>query len=235
MLSLLYISDLYSGMVSIVSSQCLQGASLNVSTETFPLTEDLLFVAPQRILQYVIVPDMRFNCYGYVTSWSALTVVDSTANFLSFVDYWITFTIWRPNPNKGYDLVGTSLVSFENLQVDPIDNSTGLAPQRYSYFRFVNRQPIGNLSFQPGDVIGWTIQRSLEFLTTITGPVSVVYRKATTQDQGSVDILYYSSSNDTRDTVCSIGHCERRTNESSVLPYLNIHYSELDPVLLLLV
>ena len=131
--------------------------------------------------------------------------------------------------------MSTSFVSFENLQVDPIDNSTGLAPQRYSYFRFVNRQPIGNLSFQPGDVIGWTIERSLEFLTTITVPVSVLYRKATTQDQGSVHILYYSSSNDTRDTVCSIGHCERQTNESSVLPYLNIHYSELDSVLLLLV
>ena len=161
-------------------SQCLQGASLNVSTETFPLTEDLLFVAPKRSLQYVIVPEMRFNCYGNVTSWSALTVVDSTANFLSILDYWITFTLWRPNANKGYNLVGISFVSFENLQVDPIDNFSGLAPQRYSYFRFMNREPFGNLSFQPGDVIGWTIERSLEELTTITGPVSVVYRKATT-------------------------------------------------------
>ena len=211
----------------MVSSQCLQGASLNVSTETFPLTEDLLFVAPKRSLQYVIVPEMRFHCYGNVISWSALTVVDSTANFLSILDYWITFTLWRPNANKGYDLVGTSLVSFENLQVDPIDNFSGLAPQRLSYFRFVKRVPASsNLSFQPGDVIGWTIERTLEGLTSIIGPVSVVYRKATNQDQGSVDILYYSSSNDTRDTVCSIGHCEELTNESSVLPYLNIHYSE---------
>ena len=212
----------------MVSSQCLQGASVNVSTETFPPTEDLLFVAPQSRLQHVIVPEMRFNCYGYVTSWSALTVVDSTANFLSLLDYFITFTLWRPNENIGYDLVGTSLVSFENLQVDPIDNSTGLAPQRYSYFRFVSKPSNagGNLSFQPGDVIGWTIERSLEELTTITGPVSVIYRKATTQNQGSVDILYFSSSNDTRDTICSIGHCEELTNASSVLPYINVHYSK---------
>ena len=212
----------------MVSSQCLQGASLNVSTETFPPTEDLLFVAPQRNLQYVIVPEMRFNCYGYVTSWSALTVVDGTANFLSFLDYWITFTLWRLNENKGYDLVGTSLMSFENLQVDPIDNSTGLAPQRYSYFRFESKPSNagGNLSFQPGDVIGWTIERSLEEFTTITGPVSVIYRKATTQNQGSIDILYFSSSNDTRDTICSIGHCEELTNASSVLPYINVNYSK---------
>ena len=223
-------------MVSLVSSQCLQGASLNVSTETFPPTEDLLFVAPKRNLQYVIVPEMTFNCYGYVTSWSALTVVDSTANFVSILDYFITFTLWRPNANKGYDLVGTSLVSFENLQVDPIDSFSGLAPQQLSYFQFVKRVPASsNLSFQPGDVIGWTIERSLEFLTTITGPMSVIYKKATTQDQGSVHILYYFSSNDTRDTVCSIGHCEELTNESSVLPYLNIHYSESVSVLLLLV
>ena len=211
----------------MVTSQCLQGANLNVSTETFPPTEDLLFVAPQSRLQQVIVPEMRFNCYGYVTSWSALTVVDNTTNLLSLLDYWITFTLWRPNANKGYDLVGTSLVSFDNLQMDPIDNSTGLVPQRYSYFRFVNREPTGNLSFQPRDVIGWTIERNLEVLANITGPVSVVYRKATNRDQGSVDILYFSYSNNTReDTVCSIGHCERLTNESSVLPYINIHYSE---------
>ena len=139
----------------MVSSQCLQGASVNISTATFPPTEDLLFVAPQSNVQSVIVPEMRFNCYGYVTSWSALTVVDSTANFLSFLEYWITFTLWRPNVNKGFDLVGTSLVSFKNLQVDPIDNSAGLAPPRFSYFRFANRRSnAGNLSFQPGDMIG---------------------------------------------------------------------------------
>ena len=72
------------------------------------------------------------------------------------------------------------------------------------------------------------MERTLEGLTSIIGPVSVVYRKATNQDQDSVDILYYSSSNDTRDTVCSNGHCEELTNQSSVLPYLNIHYSESD-------
>ena len=111
----------------MVSSQCLQRASV-ISTASFPPTENLLFVTPQSNIQYVIVLEMRFNCYGYVTSWSALTVVDGTANFLSFLDYWITFTLWRPHINKGYDLVGTSLVSIEKLQVDPIDNSAGLAP-----------------------------------------------------------------------------------------------------------
>ena len=70
----------------MVPSQCLQGANLDVHTETFTPTEDLLVVPPQRNLQYVIVPEVRFNCYGLVTSWSALTVVDSTANLLALLD-----------------------------------------------------------------------------------------------------------------------------------------------------
>ena len=211
----------------MVTSQCLQGSDVNISTATFPATEDLLFVEPQNKLQYVIVPEMKFSCYGNITSWSALTVVDSTANFLSILDYWITFTLWRPRPgNTGYDLVGTNLVAFENLQVDPVDNSTGLAPQRFSYFTFVNKEPTSTISFQPGDVVGWTIERSLVGLTTITGPVSVVYKKAKNQDSRSFDIMYRSVVNYTRDTVCSLRSCEEFTIARSVIPYITVHYGK---------
>jgi len=128
----------------MVASQCLQGSVVNVSSADFPATEDLLYVAPQRNLQYVIVPEMKFNCYGNITAWSALTLVDSTGNLLSVLDYVITF-------------------------------------QRFSYFKFDKKQPTSNkvLSFQPGDVVGWTIERSLETPMTIIGPISVVYRRAT--------------------------------------------------------
>ena len=212
----------------MVTSQCLQGSDVNISAASVPATEDLLYVAPQKSLQYAIVPEMKFNCYGNITSWSALTVVDSAGNFPSLLDYWLTFTLWRPRPgNTGYDLVGTNLVAFENLQVDPIDNSTGLAPQRFSYFRFVNRVPASTtISFQPGDVVGWTVERSLVGLTTITGPVSVVYRRAKNQDSRSFDIKYMSAMNDTRDTVCSLGSCEEFTTAESVVPYVTVHYGK---------
>ena len=222
------ISISLSGMAGVVTSQCLQGSDVNISTATFPATEDLLYVAPQQSLQYVIVPEMKFSCYGNITSWSALTVVDSTDSFLSNLDYWITFTLWRPRPgNTGYDLVGTNLVSFENLQVDPIDNSTGLAPLRYSYFRFMGRVPARTtISFQPGDVVGWTVERSLVDLTTINAPVSVVYRRANSQDPHSFDIKYMSAMNNTRDTACSLGGCEEFTTAESVVPYVTVHYGK---------
>ena len=100
----------------------------------------------------MMVPEMTFNFYGYVSSWSALTVAEGRG-FLSFFQVLIiglhSLYIWRPNANKNYDLLGTRLVPFQNLQVDPIDNSIGLAPPFCSYFRFVNRlSNAGNLSFQ---------------------------------------------------------------------------------------
>ena len=211
----------------MVMSKCLQGSDADISTANFPATEDLLFVEPQKKLQYVIVPEMKFNCYGNITSWSAFTVVDSTENLHSTLTYWLTFTLWRPRPgNTGYDLVGTNLVSFENLQVDPVDNSTGLAPQRFSYFRFVNKEPTSTISFQPGDVVGWTIERSLVGLATVIGPMSVVYRRAKNQDSRSFDMWNRSSINDTRDTECFFGNCEEFSTAKSVLPYVTVHYGK---------
>ena len=98
MLSLLYISDLYSGVVSMVSSHYWQEASLNVSTENFPPTEDLLFVLPKRNLQYVIVPEMRFNCYSDVVTSSAIEIQTHQCKLQWQLDCCTQFVHWLAQP-----------------------------------------------------------------------------------------------------------------------------------------
>ncbi len=156
-----------------MAQQCLEGNTLDTSST--PDTEDLMYLTPQVQLQHVIAPQLRFNCYGYITSWSARTVVDNNPSFLTQLSYQITFTLWRPR-NDGsqgnYDLVGRNDLTFELSEdkLTPIDNSSGLVPDRYYYFTFQNKAPLENqnLSFQPGDVVGWNVER-VRF--GITGPI----------------------------------------------------------------
>ena len=88
--------------------------------------------------------------------------------------------------------------------ITPINNSSGLVPERYAYFSYQNKRPLENvnISFQPGDVLGWNIKKAIGRTRTITGPVLVVYRERTSQDQGSVDLVYIS--NVAIRTYCSI-------------------------------
>ena len=111
--------------------------------------------------------------------------------------------------------------------ITPIDNSSGLVPERYAYFSFQNKSPIENrnLTFQPGDVVGWNIEKAIGIASTITGPVLVVHREGTSQDQESVNLQYRSSSNGTK-MYCSIEHCDNFRMESSVVPYVSVHYGK---------
>ena len=214
-----------------MAAQCLHGASPDTQT-TVPLaTEDLLYLAPAQHLQSVIVPALDFNCHGYITSWSALTVIDSNPTFIALLTYQITLTLWRPREEGSYDLVGVNDLIFRETElrsgITPIDNSSGLVPERYVYFSFQNKRPIENrnLSFQPGDVVGWNIEKAIGIASTITGPVLVVHRKRTSQDQESVNLQYRSISNGT-EIYCSIEHSDSFRMESSVVPYISVHYGK---------
>lgn len=214
-----------------MAAQCLQGASPDTQATVPPATEDLRYLAPDQHLQSVIVPALHFNCHGYITSWSALTVIDSNPTFLQLLTYTITFTLWRPREEGSYDLVGVNDLTFEMNELvsgsTPIDNSSGLVPERYVYFSFQNKRPIENrnLSFQPGDVVGWNIEKAFGISSTITGPVLVVYKERTSQDQESVNLQYRSISNGTK-MYCSIEHCDNFRMESSVVPYVSVHYGK---------
>lgn len=224
--------DTFLGLCSQVMSQCLTGSRLDASTAGVPATQELGFVAPLTSQQYVIVPEMAFQCYGYITSWSALTLINNKESFLLNLNYQITFTLWRPRGDGSYDLAGVNDLTFGMKDfmnaITSIDNSTGRAPENSSYFHFQNKQPIinSNISFQPGDVIGYNVEKAIGIGVTITVPVLLAYRKRTTPEQGSVDLMYIRGGNETRHTFCSFEHCDRVTTDSSVVPYLTVHYGK---------
>ena len=202
--------------------QCLD---FNINITKPPPTEMLQYFAAGESQQLVIIPEMYFKCHGNITSWSALTVVKQHSFFLEILTHQLTFTVWRPREDNKYELVGENLLAYEGDElrsgITQIDNSSGLIPSNIGYFRFSMKKPAEQITFQPGDVVGWNVHRTIK---TIHSQLSVVYRKANSQDTGAVNLL--SLETDTKKTYCSVLRCDNTQSIASVIPYFSIQYGK---------
>ncbi len=146
-----------------------QGYRENVSNVHFVQNLDFSNTSSKQ----VIVPEMRFDCVGSITSWSAHTLVLTLENFLEFLGHTITFQVWRPSEDgRSYMLVGSNVLTFQGQRLrDGITRVLGR--NDVAYFSFTESISISEqISFIPGDVVGW-------YYTATSGhsnkPLSILY------------------------------------------------------------
>ncbi len=101
-----------------VSSQtsCTPGIR-DIDIDQPPNTETVRFLQSSSTSQegrQVIVPKMRLDCSGYITNWSAHTLILTEPNFLDSLTHTITFQVWRPDSRNtnSYSLVGSNELRF---------------------------------------------------------------------------------------------------------------------------
>lgn len=148
----------------------------------------------------VIVPQMMFDCHGYVTNWTAHTLI--LTRFIRHLPHTITFQVWRPHPNgRSYSLVGSNTLKFAGTALrDGITSIPGTPDM--GYFSFNERMEQGDqIHFVPGDVVGWFIPQS-----SLTSPPSVLYVSASEVNAlGSAVTLYAMDKEQEPCTICDIG------------------------------
>ena len=180
----------------------------------------------------MIVPQMKFNCHGYITGWSALTRFASTDIAIQILKHDITFQLWRPRAGSNgiYDFIGSNYLGFIGSTLrrgTSVVNST-------QFFNFTSapRRDESRLYFQPGDVVGWYIHTLFQ---SIDVPLTVVYKDTR---RGSADpslrpVDMYSTVMDNAQShtqpPCELSlHSSRTTLMSSVIPYVNVDYGKFN-------
>ena len=175
----------------------------------------------------VIVPEMKLNFSGYITGWSALTLILTLPNYVEILTHAITFQVWRPsNPTapQGYTLVGSNRLEFEQeALLQGITNISGL--NNMSYFNFTDKQvPMEErIHFKSGDIVGWYVLP----LEGITIPLSVLYSPDESQ---STCIMYQYSYNEEQCTICST---QQAAVVSGAMPHVALSFGELSVVRIL--
>ena len=183
----------------------------------------------------VIVPEMRFNCHGYITGWSALLSFEFSESAFNNFEHDITFQLWRPSPRDSgiFTFVGSSNIRFfPTVLPDGVTFIDGSS----NYFNLTSVTPSRgqNLRFQPGDVMGWYFHTKVG----VQVPLSVAYRHFTTSSISSSDPrlqpldMYTTIITDTlrSDTPppCELSLCSDQTftRIPSVIPYFTVDYGK---------
>ena len=218
-----------------LDSECLRNL-LDIGNVSPPETSQLRYFEPisnktlERPLRQVLVPQLKFTCHGVITSYSALTVVRAIQSFLDFLQFEITFVVWRPRALGIYDLVGYNRLLFSSAKLRNgllvIDNSTGSVAENDAYFKFTEEQaPDEPVLFQPGDVLGWVVVRD----DLNVKPLSLVYREATSGDTVDGSDIFTMLTSTQAIAPCSISECDAGVSKlqlSSIIPYLSVQYSK---------
>ena len=177
----------------------------------------------------VIVPGMRFNCYGTITGWSALTQFKSNENAIDQLFHDITFQLWRPSAGDSgiYTFVGSQTVYFVAQSLR--DNLIVVNGTQYLNFTSAPSSD-ERLTFQPGDIVGWYIHR---VLSSTDRPLTVVYRSSSSTDDPSLQPvnMYVTTINDTEKAAtpppCELSLCSDQLSViPSVIPYVTVEYGE---------
>ena len=138
-----------------------QLCEIQLLTPVEELGEELDYLIPAADY-LVIVLQMRFDCHGYITGWSAHTYLNSVGLAIYELNHDITFQLWRPSPDSAdscmYNLVGSQRLDF--FVKTSLQNGLTIIDDR-AFFNFTSVQPRNSngemLIFQPGDIIGWYI------------------------------------------------------------------------------
>ena len=205
--------------------------------------EDVSYVKPHPILEVgylVIVPEMMFDCHGYITGWSAVTQFNSSETAISYFGHDITFQLWRPRTRGSgvYNFVGSQVLEFFNTTL-----RLGLNVTDGKQFFTFNESVKAKLFFQPGDVIGWYVHRDVQ---RVHRPLSVVFREMTSNsgnsnnpspqpvDMYSIEIADVSTSTTRPPCEVSLDSCSKNfTRYSSVIPYVTVNFGKYIMILLI--
>ena len=165
----------------------------------------------------VIIPEMRFNCHGYITNWTALTVAKPTFKSLT---HQLHFQIWRRIGEGRYQRIDD-----ERIRVPNVDG--GMEDEGNVFFQFENKAEEGNnrMYFQPGDILGYYIKTSVPTVQLL----SIVFRNATPSDDPSVvvDMYSYHISADGEQQLCEISTCgENITRYPNVVPQISVNFGK---------
>ena len=180
----------------------------------------------------VIVPDMRFDCHGYISGWSALTQFDSNDAAINHLIHDITFQLWRPSPSddRVYSFVGSQNFDFIGASL----RSGLIVVNGTQFFRFTSAESEDEmLYFQPGDVVGWYIHTLVQ---SVERPLTIVYRDLSSSSEATdpslqpVD-MYIAVVPDTHEAdtppPCELSLCSGQfTRISSVIPYVTVDYGK---------
>ena len=170
----------------------------------------------------VIIPGIKFICYGYITNWSAIAVVDKRFLALSHV---IHFQTWRRVGKTRYHRVGNDYLLFPPNELNNIVTST--TDSNIGYFEFQQKMGEGEnrIYFQPGDVVGFFIA---PVGASSLAPLGIAFINATFSDNTSdvVDMYDYSISEHAQ--LCEVSECAQTvTKHDAVIPQIFVNFGEL--------
>ena len=198
--------------------------------EQFLLNEDIDYQLPSRTVSVgylVIVPQLKFDCHGSITSWHALTYFNTQDAALDVLFHDITFQLWRPSAedNRLYSFVGSNIAQFAG---NDIRAGRTILEDGTQFFNLTSTPPAQErLQFQPGDVIGWYIHTAVQATEL---PLSIVYRHATSDDENAVNMFStVISDSDFAATppLCDVAVCSINTTFiPSVIPYITVEYGK---------
>ena len=180
----------------------------------------------------VLIPDLTFDCYGSVLSWSGVIYAEQDSQ-IPELEMEMHFQVWRPLTGQGdsFDLVGSDVLVFDSSDfTELLTNDTS----SNSYYAFEEKE--GNSSsdtsegimFQPGDVVGCYIPgvKNSGGTASVQAP-GFAFRDAILQDELGVDMMVYGVSAD----VCEVFSCSKTpTMYSSVVPlvYPHVFVTDMD-------
>ena len=200
--------------------------------EQFLLRENVEYLVPNGTKStgyLVIVPQMRFDCHGYITNWHARSKLDSGEGAINNLFHDITFQLWRPNAedDRLYTFVGSNVAQFigENLRAGLTVTEDGT-----QFFNLTSAPPNEEkLFFKPGDVIGWYIHTEMQ---STERALTIVFRHPTSGDPGLRTFDMYSTVIDDINRAntpppCDTALCSSQTTLiSSVIPYVTVEYGK---------
>ena len=133
--------------------------------------------------QQVILPGHTFSCLGYVSRWSAHTLVITRPQFEDFLTHVAIMQVWRPgnHGNRTYTKVGLNRLEFQG---DALRNGITRIPGEtdIAHFSFTYQvPPEQQILVQPGDVVGWYVPEQ-----GINPPLSPLFRDRTETDPDHV-------------------------------------------------
>lgn len=190
----------------------------------------------------IIVPEMRFSCYGTITAWSGLISVEADLTNSRQIPEGLQLhlQVWRPLLDNTFDLVGSDLLVFNSEELSEVSSLNSSAHhnithrERY-YYEFSEKEGnstsgkgSGGISFQQGDVIGCYIPSAgAGEEGGVSRLLGLAFRNASSRDEGEMgtEMMVYSVKED----PCEAFGCDLSpVLFPSALPLLLPHYDVSD-------
>ena len=198
------------------------GCVTDCSSSTEFQKGDVEYLLPEGGYQ-AIIPGMEFTCYGYITSWRALAVLDERFSILTHSIY---FQVWRPvsETERTYRRVDDDYLLFSPSSEELNNLDTETLPESdiaFLTFEAKRGETDRRMYFQPGDIVGFFIPN---FASSVA-PLGITFRNAshTTPPDAAVDMYSYTSGQQ----LCDLSECGQNvTVYRSILPQISVNYGK---------